>query len=175
MSDNLNNATQVLTSKGLDVAMAWHLSDVSSLNPDVAKSFEFRTLQDIVVRLIRWGSLSDKQFSFLGNLCSKLETMESDLTARRNAKEAARPVPSGRVVVKGKVLSVKGVDTAYGFTRKMLVESMDGFKVYGTVPTACDIDRGMVIEFVGTCEPSKDDSKFGFFSRPAKLTVIESV
>ncbi|KPJ92596.1 MAG: hypothetical protein AMS18_07125 [Gemmatimonas sp. SG8_17] len=86
-------------------------------------------------------------------------------------------VPEGRQQLEGEVLSVKMKYTAFGDTLKMLVRvtTDEGiFKVWGTVPTnlVADIERNHVVRFTATLKRS-DDRGFGFFSRPAKASIVE--
>jgi hypothetical protein len=74
--------------------------------------------------------------------------------------------------------------TVYKF--KMLVRSDDGFKVWGTVPSALvdnwqaevsqqaepEIQPNCRVRFVATVEPSAKDRAFGFFSRPSKAVLL---
>lgn len=48
----------------------------------------------------------------------------------------AAPVIEGRIVITGKILTVKQQDSAYGQVTKMLVQDERGFKVWGTMPDA---------------------------------------
>ena len=83
-------------------------------------------------------------------------------------------VPTGRVHVEGVVLSTKyvpGFAYASGDVKKMVVETDDGWRVYGSVPTAIlDVEKGDRVSFEAACEPSKDKPVFGFFKRPTKAT-----
>ena len=51
----------------------------------------------------------------------------------------------------------------------MLVELEDGRKAWGSVPGWFEGEKGDAIEFVATFEASRDDRKFAFFKRPAKV------
>jgi hypothetical protein len=86
------------------------------------------------------------------------------------------PVANGRMVVRGKVLTVKTTEGFYGVQTKMLVQHADGWKVWGTVPSMIldGLTRGDEVEFTATVKVSDDDPKFGFFSRPAKAAVLSA-
>jgi hypothetical protein len=58
---------------------------------------------------------------------------------------------------------------------KMLVVTDTGWKVWGTMPAALDVDRGARVRFTATVKPSDDDPHFGFFSRPTKAQVLTPV
>lgn len=99
--------------------------------------------------------------------------------AEREALEAMivkANVPVGNgLTITGEVLTVKGQDTQWGYTEKMLVrcETVDGeFKVWGTVPASLEVERGESVTFVANVTASDDDPAFGFFSRPRKASVI---
>lgn len=116
----------------------------------------------------------------------------------RAAAEAARAnaesVPSGKVVVEGRVTTVRAIENEYGRTWKMRVETAAGWAVWGTVPKALsgkwedvEEDDGYIscrtteepanvgdrVRFTATIEPSGDDHLFGFFKRPTKAEIIE--
>ena len=104
--------------------------------------------------------------------------------AKAKAKrQAAQPVPTGRILVSGKVLSTKIKDSQWGLQWKMLVEDERGFNLWGSVPKSiinedvdgCGLSRGDLVTFTAMVEPSKDDNKFGFFSRPTKATTTQAV
>lgn len=87
---------------------------------------------------------------------------------RRLEREAAkRPVPVGRVMVRGKVIKLRSVETDWGGCTKMTVVC-DGFALYGTCPGSLGVDVGDEVEFSANIQASPDDQSFGFFSRPTK-------
>ena len=109
---------------------------------------------------------------------------EAQWAAEKEAKrQAAQPVPTGRILVSGKVLATKLKDSQWGLQWKMLVEDERGFNLWGSVPKSiinedvdgCGLSRGDLVTFTATVEPSKDDNKFGFFSRPTKATATQAV
>jgi hypothetical protein len=141
------------------------------------------TALDIVGRLVKWGSISDKAASFLGSLLERIEKAP-ELAAEKAAAKAlelanASPVPvvAGRVLVTGEVLTVRQQEGFYGVQIKMLVKASDGWKVWGTVPSALvdEVEKGSVVEFSAAIKPSDDDKYFGFFSRPSKAKVIKAL
>lgn len=98
--------------------------------------------------------------------------------AERLAAEAhaALPgVPTGRATVEGEILSTKWVENTYSYngggTTKMLVLTDAGWKVWGTMPSSLDAERGDRVAFTATLEPSRDDHAFGFFKRPTQARV----
>ena len=89
--------------------------------------------------------------------------------ATRDAERAAtfKEVPEGRVVITGKVLSIKQVESDYGIVDKWLIEC-DGYRVFGTVPAflAEDAEVGQVVTFKANVQPK--EAGFGFYKRPTK-------
>ena len=138
---------------------------------------------DIIFKLVRYGSISEKQMAFIGRLLEKIakapEIAAAKAAARALEMANAEPVPvvEGRVLVKGEVLTVKEQEGFYGFQIKMLVKSESGFKLWGTVPSALvgEVEKGSVVEFSAAVKPSDDDQYFGFFSRPSKAKVIKAL
>ena len=70
------------------------------------------------------------------------------------------------------MLSTKWVENGFGGSLKMLVQHEDGWKVWGSVPSSIDVDKGSRVRFTATVEQSNDDALFGFFKRPAKAEVL---
>jgi hypothetical protein len=133
--------------------------------------YEEETVRDIVGKLVQYGSVSDKQIGYLRKLIAKIDDRAAE-AARRAAENAnAADCPSGKVTVKGTVLSTKIQDGFYGNTLKMLVKDDSGFKVWGTVPASISVNRDDRVTFTATVEPSKDDPKFGFYKRPTQASV----
>lgn len=95
----------------------------------------------------------------------------------RAAREAAEssPVVEGRVVITGKVLSVKERFSAYGSVLKITVKDDRGFRVWGTLPSAIAGQgcTGRRVTFTATVETSDDDPAFGFFKRPTKAALLD--
>ena len=144
-------------------------------------------IRDIKVKLVHYGTISEKQVAFVKKLEAELK-----------AKGPAVPVLVGKdVTITGTVRSLKAVD---GFRRgsevtKMLVEDDRGFKVYGTAPAVLlenvfAVDRrnlehaargealedvplkGKRVTFVASVEASRNDPSFGLFKRPRKAAVL---
>lgn len=93
--------------------------------------------------------------------------------ARQERYESAPAIASGRQAFAGEVLATKWKDTDFGPVYKMLVQDDRGFKLWGSVPKNIDPSRGDRIAFMATVEPSRDDSRFGFFKRPAKAVMLD--
>ncbi len=128
---------------------------------------------DVVGKLVKYGSVSDKTMTFLKTLLERIEK-RAELDAQRAAERAlASPCPVGRVAIEGEVLSKKVVDTDFGSTIKMLVRATGGYKVWCSMPSGLSADRGDTVAFSAKLTPSRDDEKFGFGSRPTKATLVK--
>lgn len=162
---------------------------------------DFRSLCDIIARLIQYGSASDKQLAFLAALVDRIDNRserEAERTASRKAEhDAAKPCPAGRVTFTARPLSVKMQYSQYGDSLKWLLITPEGWKVFGTVPAEierqlwdCDallpareygeeirLNRSaeIAVTLTATVEPSKDDTKFGFYKRPTKPAVTVKI
>lgn len=127
-------------------------------------------VRDIDGRLQQWGTISDKQIALVFKIAREDAQRKADKAAQlANAK----PVPSGRQVITGTLISTKDVDSQFGTVTKMLIQC-DGYRLWGTMPASLpgDVERGATIRFTATAEPHPTDAGFGFFSRPTKATVV---
>lgn len=134
------------------------------------------TFLDDLVRARRlYGALTERQTPWATKALAKAR----EFAAKRAAREAALAeapaleVLEGRQTVEGRVVSTKWVENDFGGTFKMLVEMADGNRVYGTVPSSLDPERGDLVKFDAKLEASRDDVHFGFFSRPTKAAILE--
>ena len=136
--------------------------------------YEESTISDIVGKLVRYGSISDKLVAFIEKLLKKIDDRAAIEAQRRAEADAADPIPAfeGRAQIEGEVVSVKGVDTQFGYTMKMVVKTAAGWKVYGTVPASIEVNRGDRVSFEAKVIVSDDDPKFGFFKRPTKAEIV---
>lgn len=164
-------AQGILADNGLEAAWAVY----TSIEP---QKYEEGIITDIVGKLVRYGSVSDKQLSFVRSLLDKI-VRRAELEADRAAQyEAAAPLPvfTGRVTLVGTVLAIKEPsedDTSRFPATKLLIQHADGWKVWGTRPAALDgVQKGDVVEMVCTISKSDRDGKFGFYSRPSKAKVM---
>lgn len=128
-------------------------------------------VQDVKAKLEKFGSLSDAQVAMVLKIAKE--------AAERAATEPTPvPVPEGRQVLKGTILTVKLQESFYGDTLKMLVQvptEEGAFKVWGSVHSSLlDEDlRGRLVQFTATVERSDKDEAFGFYKRPTKATLVE--
>jgi hypothetical protein len=149
---------------------------------DWAKSGMNRVASDLLEKLRRFGSLSEKQISFL------IGIHQRDISNRASATATA---PTGKASVEGTILSVKEGETHdkyKTFRFKVLVDIGGGVKVWGSAkgewnyhailgrtPTgdAAEPQKGQRVKFTASFEPSQKDPLFGFFKRPSKWQVSE--
>jgi hypothetical protein len=133
-------------------------------------------VRDIVGKLVKYGSISDKQMNFIGALLAKIAQAPVVAAARAAETEAAAivPVTNDRILIEGVVVSVRAPDAYAAFPAwKMLVKHDTGYKVWGTIPSAIsDVKPGARVSFVAAVSVSDKDNKFGFFSRPAQAKVL---
>jgi hypothetical protein len=149
-----------------NLTLAW---DIYNGGIDFDPKWEENTICDIVGKLVRYGSISVKQKSFLSNLLDRIADRPRIAEQRAAEEAAASPIPvTGRVAISGTVLSLKGQETMYGYVTKMLVQHDDGWKVWGTVPLAlAEVEKGYHVNFTATITVDSNDPKFGFFKRPS--------
>ena len=153
-----SKARQILEDLGLSKAYEIYLESKH-------EHYEESTIHDLVSNLIKYGSLSDKQVDFLKKLIYQVENRDEILKQREQEKAAAADCPVGRIEIVGTILSKKTHESIYGTEVKCLIQSTDGYKVFGTfVFNGCE--RNDTVKFRATVQPSKDDAKFGFYKRP---------
>jgi len=139
-----------------------------------ALSYEEQTVGDIVGKLVTYGNMSEAQERFLHSLLKRLAERPAIEAQRAAEAAAAEPVPvtNERIRIEGEVLSVKVVESDWGSTTKVLVRTDAGWKVFGKKPVQGDLTRGERVSFMARVEPSKDDPKMGWFSRPTRGEVV---
>lgn len=156
-----------------ELSQAWAIYTAKQVPVDAQgrSYYEEMTIIDIVGKLVKYGSVTDKAMNFLRSLVTRIG-QRAEIEAKR-AEEAALAAdcPKGRVQISGEVVTTRMQDGYYGSTLKMLVKDNSGFKVWGTVPSNVAVEKGDQITFMAAVEPSKDDCKFGFFKRPTQTVV----
>lgn len=113
--------------------------------------------KDIFDKLRRYGSISDAQINYV----QKLYNAEQNKST--NPKN---PCPTGEHIVEGVVLSIKDTYTRFGEVTKMLVESCEGYKVFGTIPKHLEVSVGSTVKIKAILTPSDTDQFFGFYTYP---------
>lgn len=114
---------------------------------------------DLISRLRRYGSLSEKQVELLYKIKNQIA---DKTTAKANEPTPTTPAPSGRVKVSGTVLGTKSIEGRFGFTHKALIRLTDFNKVWVT----CHYCVGELITFTATFTVSANDPHFAIGSRP---------
>ena len=133
--------------------------------------YEENTIRDIVGKLVKYGNISDAQKGFISKLLGNIARRPIIEAERAAEREAAAPIVEGRHEVSGTVVAIKEIQTESSFhygddgvRYKALIRLDDGAKVWGSV--FANIKKGDRIRFTATFTVSKDDIKFGFYSRP---------
>lgn len=160
----------------------------------------FGFVTDMRERLNAREILSPRQIDAIVNMVRRDQRRAAEQTERQTERDrraaaaiaAGVRVPAGRITFTGVIINAKLVDlnaptyherSAY----KILVESADGWRVYGTAPSnvtsaiwhevhtdrskrdakITDLLRGRTVTLTATVKPSATDQLFGFYSRPA--------
>lgn len=190
--------------KGATVALAQRIAcdkreaDFLAANPDAISIIAWaklprapRIARDMLEKMRRFGSISDKQIALLEKIRYQDEQRRATATAK---------VTTGRQVIKGTVMKV--TVSADDFTpnkmiAKVIVDCGNGTRLMGNLPEymtvvplirsrvpeylrkdGCEasthevIKKGDVIELTASVNPSKNDELFGFWKRPAKFSIL---
>jgi len=126
----------------------------------------------------KYGSLTERQEAALKRSLTQYHDRNERVVAGRKARVISSPIPTGRVTITGKVISTKWVENDFGGSLKMLVESEQGWRVFGTVPSRLGeiLARtegtlvGSTVAFTAQITPKEAD--FGFYSRPTGGAVL---
>lgn len=142
-------------------------------------SFEFRTIRDIVGKLVKYGSISDNQLSFLGKLLRDKDTRKEREAKFAAEKAKAADCPTGRVTVECEVIKAEWRTTDFGDALKITLKAVDGgYILWGNAPVDLrnpEVKRGDKVQLTATVKPSDKDPKFGFFSRPIGKVLSSAV
>lgn len=121
----------------------------------------------------KYGSLTERQEAALKRSLTTYHDRNERVVAGRQARVISSPIPTGRVTIVGKVISTKWVENDFGGSTKMLVESEQGWRVYGTLPARLNTGEplhGAKVVFTAAVTPKESD--FGFFARPTGGAVL---
>lgn len=131
--------------------------------------YQENTIRSIVGKLVSYGDLSDKQWSFLGNLLDQIDKREEITEKRKVEKSFAKDCPIGKSIVTGTVIKTDIKETYYGIKEVWTVRDDSGFVVWGTIPKSCyEAQKGDKVQFSADFTPSDNDPKFGFYKRPTQ-------
>ena len=164
-------AQGVLAAAG--VADAWAIYETAGQWPDDNCASQRHTVRDIVGKLVRYGSVTDKQLGLIGLMLTRIADAPAIEARRAAERAAAADAPKGRHTFTVIVLSRKVQESDFGDVTKMLVRHESGWRAYGTEPRAIEVKRGDVLSLTATFEPSEKDTKFAFFARPI-ATITEA-
>ena len=138
---------------------------VTALPHPVVKASSGDFYKKMMDALEEYGALTEGQTKAVSKMLLRSKAKVAEWSKADSERVAiAQDCPTGRVEITGKVLSFKFVETRFGETCKMLVQSDTGFRLYGTAPN--EAEKGQTITFTATVTPSDSDAKFGFFKRP---------
>lgn len=159
-------AQAVLSDAGL--SQVWEIY----VDPNSPDKFEENTISDIVGKLVKWGSVSPKQIEFLRKLVQKVTDRPALEAKRQEEWLDANPVPltDKRIRIEGEVTSLF-YDEEWGRSN-MIVKTIWGWVAKGTRPSGLEVQKGDKVEFLATVKPSKNNEKFGYFSRPTQAKKV---
>lgn len=141
--------------------------------------FPERTIRDIVGKLVKYGNISPKQSGFVASLLKQIIERPIREAQRQAEKDAAGPVPTGRVTMRGEVVGMKEVEYEpryygdSGISTKLIIRLENGSKVFGS--RFNNYKKGDQVFFTATVTASKDDAKFGFYKRPVLAKTAEEI
>lgn len=162
-------ARQILVDRNLQMAWAMYAGEVEVPTVNGAMPYEERTIIDIVSKLVRYGSSSDKALNYAESLLKKIPARHVQQAQWAQERAASKPAPTGdRVTFTGTVIKVAMHDSQYGRTLKMTVKHADGWAAWGTVPAGLEVEKGDTIKLTANLTASRDNTTFAFFKRPTQ-------
>lgn len=161
-------AKAILSDEGLE--RCWEIFD--TYRPYSESHWEEDTIGDIVGKLVKYGSMSEKQTAFLRSLLTRIDTRIEREAKRKAERALADDCPTGKLVITGVVVKTDLQENDWGVRDVMTVKDDHGFLVWGTSPRAYTIEKGDHVTFSATVTPSGKDAKFGFYKRPTKVDVL---
>lgn len=140
---------------------------------------------DVANKLHKYGSLSERQTAAIQKIMERAAEREVEREAE-NLIDIPETFLEGRHKITGQVVSYKWKDDGPFSRYVMTVKDDRGFKVWGTAPTGLvpeiDLDTSEAtgdphprVSFYATIKVSDRDKTFGFFKRPTKSEVLETV
>lgn len=119
----------------------------------------------------------DKNWALIVSLARAFDAHEQS-EARKTIREAERadevrtPCLTGRIQIAGVVVATDIKENDFGIRCVMTVKDDRGFTVWGTTPSSLEPSVGDRVQFTATVERSDRDECFGFYSRPAKASLL---
>ncbi|CAM3410776.1 hypothetical protein KIPE111705_07095 [Kibdelosporangium persicum] len=150
---------------------------------DINNSF----LDDMSALIEQGRMLTDRQVAGVAKFAENARKADARRAEAQKRQAEGKPAPVGKAVaVEGVIVNVKTTDGyTYGsVTTRMLVDCVDGYRVYVTVPRSLTpvitVDtlpalRGRKVRFVADLEPARnsDDSSFTYGKRPRKAQFVD--
>lgn len=135
------------------------------------ESYAEVTIRDIVYKLRKYGSISERQMAFLGRLLAEFTATPAQPTTPTPRWEA------GRQTVEGEIASTKWYESGYGDYVGMTVKLDDGRKLWCRMPAALHTyrampERGARIRMSIEIQPKADDPSFALGKRPTKAALV---
>lgn len=168
-------AEAILAAKGLSAAWAVFLAPAA---PSDRK--EEITIRDIVDRLARYGSITLSQENYVRGLLDRIARraeIDAEDAAKRAAVEDVPDIGKDRVMVRGRIISIKDPDPEadrHNRNYRLLIQADEGYRVFGNRPRGFDgFAVGDRIEFLAYVKPSKTDPKFGYFNFGIRAKILE--
>jgi hypothetical protein len=143
------------------------MSDATNSNQEITLAQALETnhpiVRDIKARMEQYGNITPAQVALVLRLAA-------------DAAKPKVPVVPGRFTVMGTVVSLKLKQTRFGESMKMLLETSDGQRIWGTCPAALlrlgKDPTGKLVRLTATIEASPNDPCFGFFNRPTDASYV---
>ena len=133
--------------------------------------FDHPTSRDMRKKLIKYGSLSVKQWNYASSIKAEGEAKKNMVAIPDSFKSE----PRSKIV--GIILKIKMVENDFGSVRKMMVQDYRKFQVWGSltdriIKEVCP-KVGDCIQFTAAVQPKREDPTFGFFKRPNNCSVLK--
>ena len=165
-----NKARLYLAEKGMAQAWAMYSGEIEVPTPT---PYEERTIIDIVSKLVKYGSISDRQMQYVETLLKKIPARHVQQAQWAQERASAKPAPIGdRVTFTGTVIKVAFHDSQFGRSLKMTVKHADGWAAWGTVPAGLEVEKGNTVTLTANLMASRDNPTFAFFKRPTQATKL---
>lgn len=97
------------------------------------------------------------------------------LEAAKHAAPIILPDTNKRAIVVGTITSFKQIENNYGFTTKMTVQSVDGFRVYVSLPSNIGhAEIGDTVQFMAQLTANQNDATHFYGNRPTKAIILQN-
>ena len=97
------------------------------------------------------------------------------LAAAKHAAPIILPDTNKRVIVVGTITGIKQVESKYALTTKMTVQSLDGFRVYVSLPSSIShAEVGDTVKFTAQLTANANDATHFYGNRPTKSEILQN-